>query len=82
MVVRALHSQGRLPALPYSPDVETYLVHREPLHSGGREFSNAKEIGKRLFVEANLNSTDIRKKVTKLLDVCRIDPATVKLRVG
>ena len=69
--------------LPLKMTLNTYIVHNQPVHRTGTPFKTSKPKldGTPLFVNTNFKRADIVDATIKILKVCRINPADVKLRM-
>ena len=78
-----LWSKGRLTEdkTPLEFTQRTYLVHTEPVHHSGMKFGNPKKInGSPFFLEATGQRSHLVKKAKRLLELCGVDPAEVRVQ--
>lgn len=57
-----------------------YIVHTEPIHSNGNEFTSKKAVGNDLYLEAHNNANDQIKDTIAIITHVGQDPAQFKVR--
>ena len=54
-----------------------YLIHTEPIHASGKEFTEKRKIGNELWLNITLSSVGIHRNACWLLDKFGVNPSTV-----
>lgn len=78
-----LWSNGRLTEdkTPLEFTKHTYLVHTEPVHQKGTAFTGQRTInGSPFIIEASGGKSHLVKKTKRLLELCGVDPAEVRVQ--
>ena len=66
-----------VPLLTHTGKSERYLIHAEPIHASGNEFTQKREIGNGLWLFLGLGRYRIPMNACSLLEKSGIDPSTV-----